>query len=66
MTRVIRLTFWSVVMNRLLGLILFAPAASWAAFTPGYTIMSDLQDFEVFPNSGFVQTRERAIRIDTP
>lgn len=39
---------------------------AWAAYTPGYTILSDLQDLEVLPNSGFIQIRERAIRIETP
>lgn len=51
---------------RFITFLLLMPSAGWAAYVPAYTILNDSQDFEVLPNSGFVQTRERAIRIDTP
>ncbi|MEN9880340.1 MAG: hypothetical protein RIQ55_986 [Pseudomonadota bacterium] len=54
------------MLKRLLCLFAFVPAIAWAGFVPAYTIMADFQGFEVKANSGYTQTRERKIRIETP
>lgn len=51
---------------RSITLLLMLPSLSWAAFVPAYTIVSDIQDFEIRENGGYTQTSERQTRIETP
>lgn len=39
---------------------------AWAAYVPSYSILMDIQDFEVQPNGGYTRLSERNIRIETP
>ena len=54
------------MLKNILQLVCLVPSIAWAAYVPAYSILNDVQDFEVQSNGGYTQIRERNIRIETP